>query len=176
MSGINSEMSTVFKSWFLLQFKPNSYRLAERNLRRQGFETFLPMQEITKRKSRRFVNGLRPLFPGYMFVAINSDSKPWYKINGTLGVSHLVSFEAKPKPVPVNLIYNLMKRCDKEGIMSPKTSLQKGDQVSLLTGPFADFIGKVEDIDADQRIWILMDFMSQSTRISVTPEQLKLKK
>ena len=34
--------------WHFIQFKPNSHRLAERNLRWQGFETFLPMQQITR--------------------------------------------------------------------------------------------------------------------------------
>ena len=39
------------KQWHLIQFKPNSHRLAERNLKRQDFEVFLPMQEITRRKA-----------------------------------------------------------------------------------------------------------------------------
>ncbi len=65
---------TLMNHWYLIQFKPNSHRLAERNLLRQGFETFLPMQEVTRRKASRFVNDLRPLFPGYMFVSVNSVS------------------------------------------------------------------------------------------------------
>ena len=58
-------MST--KHWFLLQYKPNSHRLALRNLHRQGFETFLPMLAVTQRHSTKFVQQARPLFPGYMF-------------------------------------------------------------------------------------------------------------
>ena len=58
--------------WYLIQLKPNSHRLAERNLNRQGFETFLPMQKITRRKASRFVSDLKPLFPGYMFVSVNA--------------------------------------------------------------------------------------------------------
>ena len=33
----------------LAQFKPNSHNIAERNLTRQGFRAFVPMQEETKR-------------------------------------------------------------------------------------------------------------------------------
>ena len=89
--------------WYLIQFKPNSHRLAERNLQRQGFETFLPMQKITRRKASRFVSDLKPLFPGYMFVSVNSDLAPWRSINSTIGVSKLVSFEGKPKPLPLTV-------------------------------------------------------------------------
>ena len=63
--------------WYLIQFKPNSHRLAERNLHRQGFETFLPMQKITRRNASRFVSDLKHLFPGYMFVSVNSELAPW---------------------------------------------------------------------------------------------------
>ena len=62
--------------WSLIQFKPNSHRLAERNLHRQGFDTFLPKQKITRIKASRFVGDLKPLFPGYMFVSVNPELAP----------------------------------------------------------------------------------------------------
>ena len=164
------------KHWYLIQFKPNSYRLAERNLHRQGFETFLPMQKITRRKASRFVSDLKPLFPGYMFVSVNSDLAPWRSINSTIGVSKLVSFEGKPKPLPLQLISGLMLRCDASGtLLSPK-SLDEGDSVEMLTGPFANFNATVDTIDPEQRIWVLLDFMGQKTRMQVTADQLQLAK
>ena len=162
------------KIWFLLQFKPNSHRLAERNLMRQGFETFLPMQEVTRRKSTRFVNDLRPLFPGYMLVAFQPKSAPWRKINATIGVSKLVSFDGQPRPVPLDLVSALMQRCDTAGKLLSAKQLAAGDQVELVTGPFANFIATVETIDIEQRIWVLMECMGQRTRMHVKADQLQL--
>ena len=160
--------------WYLIQFKPNSHRMAERNLHRQGFETFLPMQKITRRKASRFVNNLKPLFPGYMFVSVNSELAPWRSINSTIGVSRLVSFEGKPKPLPLQLISGLMLRCDASGTLLPPKSLSAGDSVEMLTGPFTTFIATVDAIDPEQRIWVLMDFMGQKTRMQVTADQSQL--
>ena len=162
--------------WYLIQFKPNSHRLAERNLHRQGFETFLPMQQITRRKDSRFVSDLKPLFPGYMFVSVNTQMAPWRTINSTLGLSRLVSFEGKPKPLPLQLVSGLMLRCDVSGTLLPPKSLSEGDSVEMLTGPFASFIATVDTIDPEQRIWVLMDFMGQKTRMQVTADQLHLSK
>ncbi len=162
--------------WYLIQFKPNSHRLAERNLQRQGFETFLPMQKITRRKASRFVSDLKPLFPGYMFVSVNSEHAPWRTINSTIGVSKLVSFEGKPKPLPLQLISGLMLRCDVSGTLLPPKSLSEGDSVEMLTGPFAYFVATVDTIDPEQRIWVLMDFMGQKTRMQVTADRLQLAK
>lgn len=160
--------------WYLIQFKSNSHRLAERNLHSQGFETFLPMQKTTRRKASRFVNDLKPLFPGYMFVSVNSDLAPWRKINSTIGVYRLVSFEGKPKPVPQQLVTGLMLCCDTAGKILSLKKFNKGDIFELLTGPFATFIVTLESIDQEQRIWVLMDFMGQRTRMQVASDQLHL--
>ena len=162
--------------WYLIQFKPNSHRLAERNLHLQGFEVFLPMQKITHRKASRFVSDLKPLFPGYMFVSVNSDLALWRTINSTIGVSKLVSFEGKPKPLPLQLISGLILRCDASGTLLPPKSLSEGDSVEILTGPFANFSATVDTIDPEQRIWVLMDLMGQKTRMQVSADQLQLAK
>ena len=176
MNGWKPFMSNILKNWFLLQFKPNAHKLAERNLHRQGFETFLPLQEITDRKKAAFINNLKPLFPGYMFVTFNIHDAPWRKINNTMGVSKLVSFNSYPKPVPVDLVSGLMLRCDASGKLLPPEQLNKGDEVQFLNGPFANFVTTVEEIDAQQRVWVLMKLMGRSTRISVNIEGLKITK
>ena len=157
----------------MLQYKPNSHRLAERNLHRQGFESFLPLHEVTKHKYNRYVSDLRPLFPGYMFVALDPENGPWRQINCTIGVSKLVSFGGQPSSVPLDLISGLMARCSSVGKLLPPNQLNKGDALQLLTGPFANYIAKVETIDADQRVWVLMELMGRVTPISVEINQLK---
>ena len=163
----------LLKKWFILQFKANSHRLAERSLHRQGFESFLPMHEITKYKYNRYVSELRPLFPGYMFVAFNPASGPWRQINCTIGVSKLVCFGDQPSPIPPDLMSGLKLRCDADGKLLPPKRLNNGDTVQLLTGPFANYIANIETIDAEQRIWVLMELMGRITRISVNPNELR---
>ncbi|MDB2501153.1 transcriptional activator RfaH [Planktomarina temperata] len=148
-------MST--KHWFLLQYKPNSHRLALRNLHRQGFETFLPMQDVTQRHSTKFVQQRRPLFPGYMFVSFALDTAPWRKINSTVGVARLVSFDGQPKALPPD-------------------QFAPGDELQVMSGPFAEYVATIETIDAEQRIWLLMEFTGQKTRMAVWPEQVQLTK
>jgi transcriptional antiterminator RfaH len=54
--------------------------------------------------------------------------------------------------------------------------LSEGDSVEMLTGPFANFIATVDTIDPEQRIWVLLDFMGQKTRMQVTADQLQIAK
>ena len=161
------------KSWFLLQYKPNSHQLALRNLHRQGFETFFPMQDVTQRKSTKFTQRVKPLFPGYMFVAFERKGAPWRQINSTVGVSRLVSFDGQPRELPLDIVSGLMLRCDSSGKILPPTKLSTGDEVQVVGGPFANFVATVENIDARNRIWVLIDFMGRGSRMQIQPEQLK---
>ena len=74
-------------NWYLVQLKPNGHRLAKANLERQGFKTFLPLQNVTKRSAHKFVDRRVPLFPGYMFVKLDIAQNDWRKVNSTLGVA-----------------------------------------------------------------------------------------
>ena len=162
------------KQWHIIQLKPNCLGLAVKNLQRQGFETFMPMQEISCRKSSRFVTKLNPLFPGYMFVGIEEKAIPWRKINSTKGVSRLVRFNDAPKPLPFQLVSNLMLRCDGNGKLMPPKTPSPGDRVEVLSGPFTNFVATVEKIDVNQRFWILTELMGHLTRLHIAPDQVQL--
>ena len=162
------------KEWFILQFKSNSHHLAAKNLNRQGFETFLPLNDTTSRRLSRFINTSKPLFPGYMFIKFDRTESEWHKINSTYGVSRLITFNSQLKPIPTSFVDHLMKRYDLSGKLIPIKKLKKGDHVTLLKGPFANFIATVEKYEADQRIWILMDIMSRKTKIQTPSDNLIL--
>ena len=148
----------------------------KKNLNQQGFETFLPLNNITLRKASRFITSNQPLFPGYMFVTFDRAESNWHKINNTYGVSRLVTFNSALKPIPNTFIDNLMKRYDLAGKLLPIKKLKKGDQVKVLQGPFANFIATVEAYETDQRIWILMDLMGRKTKIQTPMDTLQASK
>ena len=162
------------KEWFILQFKPNSHHHAAKNLGRQGFETFLPLNDATARKASRFINYAQPLFQGYMFITFDRTDSDWLKVNNTYGVSRLVTFNSLLKPTPFMFVDKLMEQCDNTGKLLPKKRLKKGDKVRILKGPFAKFIATVETYEADHRIWVLMDLMGRKTKIQAPSNFLKL--
>ena len=153
--------------WYLAQVKPNCHQIAERNLSRQDFRTFQPMQKETKRRQGKFKNSYRPLFPGYLFVSLNPVKGGWRTINSTYGITRLVSFGGDPAPVPQDLISGLMSRCDQDGKLLPPPTLEAGDKVQIVGGPFAEFIATVDSIAPDTRIWVLLDLMGRTTRVVV---------
>ena len=161
------------KEWFIIQLKPNSHHQASKNLTRQGFETFLPLNDTTLRKASRFVTSNKPLFPGYMFISFDKSEPKWHKINNTYGVSRLLTYNSTLKSISSTFVDNLMKRYDSSGKLIPIEKLKNGDQVMVLKGPFANFIATVEKYEDDQRIWVLMDLMGRKTKIHTSSDALQ---
>lgn len=165
----------VTQPWFVVQLKPNAEAIAKRNLLRQGMQIFAPFEAVTARKARKLVQTCKALFPGYLFVSFDQDAVRWRTVNSTLGVSRLVSFaDDRPAQVPLGLISNLMRRCDPSGKLLPPRFLHDGDVVRVTNGPFADFIGTVEQIAPDQRIWVLLDILGKNTRVAMRSADLRL--
>ncbi|MDA9074623.1 transcriptional activator RfaH [Amylibacter sp.] len=166
-------MIKIPKLWTILLFKPNAHKLAERNLKQQGFVTFLPLEKVTKYNKKGFISVKRPLFPGYMFVAFKGEYIQWNKINSTYGVSKVLTLNGKPCLIPKPFMINIISQCDQSGVLLPQKKFSKDDRVHIVSGPFNNFLATVESIDKSQRVWVLIDLMGQVTRASVKAEKLK---
>ena len=159
--------------WYLVQVKPNGYRLAERNLLRQGFGCFQPLVRATERRGAHFRPVSRPLFPGYLFVAFDPARAPWRKINSTAGVARLLSLGNVPQEVPRGLVAELRGRLDAEGHVILADNLEVGDRVEIQSGPFAGFLGEVARLEPEARAHLLVDLMGRQARVTAQLAELR---
>jgi len=151
--------------WYLAQLKPNGFDRAVINLKRQGFEAFMPVRDMIVRRGRAKQICKRPLFPGYIFVGVDRAAPQWSVINNTLGISSLVSFGSnEPTPLPDGLMAGLMARCGDEDVLLPPDDLKIGDHIRAVSGPFADYLATIETIPNEKRLGILFEFMGQKKR------------
>ena len=161
-------------NWYLLQTKPNAYATASENLRRQGFDVFLPLIIKTTKKNSKFLDIKTPLFPGYLFMGTSLDHIPWTSVNGTRGVSAAVTLDGVYRSVSAHNIKGLRRRCDNNGVIQSLNDIDSGDRVKIERGPFATFIAAVDQIKDDQRAWVLIDLLQRQIRAEVFDKVSKL--
>jgi transcriptional antiterminator RfaH len=154
-------------SWFLVQTRPNADAIARRNLERQRFVTFQPLEQRTRVRRGRFVPERRPFFPGYLFASYPEPAAPWSVINSTYGVVRLVSFAGRPALVPETVIRSLREACDGENVIAFGEDLAEGDRVEIASGSFAGFVGEVLSPTPNNRVLVLLDFIGRQTRVSL---------
>lgn len=154
-------------NWYLIQTKPNAHMLAFENLKRQGFEVFLPLILKTSKKGSKFVDNLKPLFPGYLFIGTEKDQIPWTSVNASRGVSKAVTIAGSYKTIAPEIIDGIQNRCDQSGVIKTSGKIVTGDRVKIERGAFTDFICNVEKISESERAWVLIEILNQKIRAQV---------
>lgn len=157
------------KSWFVAHTQALKESMAQQHLLEQGFEAYIPRYKKTRRHARKVTEVLAPLFPRYIFVAIDLETDCWRRINGTRGVAYLLMNDERPAVVPVEVIAGLKQQEDEHGVV-PIDSMDafvKGDKVRVLEGAFKDYSATFEALDDKQRVQILLSFLGRETRISL---------
>jgi hypothetical protein len=95
--------------WKLLYTKPHAEIWADANLRKQGFETLMP---LTPQRA-----GFGPLFPRYVFAG-HAPGRNTDSLRGTFGVQYVVCCGEKPSIVPASLIAEIRTRMDAKGVVA----------------------------------------------------------
>ncbi|MBX9786001.1 MAG: transcriptional activator RfaH [Alphaproteobacteria bacterium] len=157
------------KSWFVAHTHPMKEQFAEQNLREQGFDVYLPRFKKMHRHARKVEEVLTPLFPRYLFVALDVETARWRSINGTRGVSYLLQNDGLPAKVPEKIIETLKERETADGLVSINSLIAfiKGDKVRILKGAFKDQLATFETMDAKQRVQLLLTFLGREMKVSL---------
>lgn len=153
--------------WYVVSFQPGKENVAELNLKRQGFDVWIPRQIRLVRHARRRYERRVPFFPGYMFISLDLRLQGWRQVNGTHGVKALIMQGEMPVPCPVGLVDELQAMAGAEGIVDASVNLALGDKVRITSGPFAEAVGTLVHMESASRIRILLEMMQGEVAVSV---------
>jgi transcriptional antiterminator RfaH len=157
------------RSWVAASTHPHKESTAISNLMRQGFEAYCPMVHKRWRHSRRVRDVLRPLFPGYVFIAIVPEQQRWRPILSTTGIRTLVRFGDSLGVLPHRFVETL-RSYENEGAVSiahSASSYAPGDRVRLRDGPFEGVIATVLSVEEHARLQILMHLLNRGVKARV---------
>lgn len=153
--------------WYVVQTQINSEAKAELNLRRQGFDIYLPRCLKRRRHARKVEITARPLFPRYLFVAIDRTAQRWRSIQSTFGVARLISQGGEPASVPDGVVNAIKAREDDNGyvVLNLHHAFALGDKVRVLEGAFIDSAGLFDGRADRDRVAILLEMLGRKVRV-----------
>ncbi len=158
--------------WCAVQTHARAEDKAAFHLRRQGYTVFLPKHMKRRKHARRIDWVPSPLFPRYLFVAMDPAQGRWWSIRSTVGVSNLVSFGGRPAAVPENIIAEIMARQDEKGLVKAYTGcpFKAGDRVKIVDGPLSDLEGLFHCVTDEERVTVLLNLMGREVKARVPLE------
>ncbi|MGH8950754.1 MAG: transcription termination/antitermination protein NusG, partial [Acidimicrobiia bacterium] len=152
-------------------------RIQSMHMEDRIFEVHIPMEDVVEFKAGKKVTVPKKVFPGYILVRMSLDDDSWYAVRNTPGVTGFVAGNAqKPTPLSRREVERFLGVQEEEEKAKPrfKPEWEVGEQVRVVTGPFADFNGVIEDMNVDQqKIVVLVNIFGRDTPVELGFEDIQ---
>lgn len=124
-------------------------RIESMNMQDKIFRVEVPQKTVTKMKEGKRMEREERLFPGYVLVEMVMDDDSWYVVRHTPGVTKFVGAEKKPIPAKDSEIRRILLR-SAPAPAKIQIDLKVGENVKIISGPFADFEGTVTEVSPEK--------------------------
>lgn len=131
------------------------------------FEVIVPTQEEIEIKSGQRQKVQRKVFPGYVLVKMKMDDETWGVVRNTPGVTSFVGMGNKPTALSDVEVQGIKTDMAAEA-PKVKVTLSVGDPIRIIDGPFADFPGKIDEINQEKgKIKVLVNFFGREVPVEL---------
>ena len=150
-------------------------RIQSMQMQEKIFHIHIPMEDVMEIKGGKKQVVKKKVFPGYLLVKMIYDNDSWYVVRNTPGVTGFVSSGTGTKPTPLS-----RKEIDKILVVQKeevkpvfRLEFEEGDVVRIISGPFADFNGTINEINMDQsKLKVLVNIFDRETPVELGFDQV----
>jgi len=152
----------------------NILRRAESmHLRDKIFDIKVPTEVEVRTRAGKRQEVKRKIFPGYVLIDMVLDDSTWYLVKSTTGVTGFVSSGNKPVPLQQKEVEALLQQ-EAGTAQRPRVQWTKGDVVRVVSGPFSNLEGKIDDVYADkEKLRVLISIFGRETPVELDFTQVE---
>lgn len=140
------------------------------------FRILVPMEETTEVKDGKRQTKNKKVFPGYVLAEMVMTDDSWYVVRNTPGVTGFVGSAgagSKPTPLLPDEVDHILKQM---GLKEKKVEvdLELKEEVKVKEGPFADFIGTIEEIEPEkEKVKVHVNMFGRETPVELDFDQIE---
>ncbi|MGH7876415.1 MAG: transcription termination/antitermination protein NusG, partial [Candidatus Dormibacteraceae bacterium] len=142
-------------------------RIDSMDMHDQILEVLVPMEDEIEIKDGKRRHVQKRIFPGYILVKMQMTDESWYVVRNTPGVTSFVGSGNKPVPLADKEVSGILKQMKQEA-PTIRVDFEVGENVRVVDGPFTDFLGKVDDINAEKgKLKVLVNMFGRETPVEL---------
>lgn len=132
-------------------------------------EILIPIEEVVEMRNGKKVTSKRLLYPGYVLVQMAMDETLWHAVKDTPRVTGFVGGGKDPVPLTADEVNSVLYRQTTSAERPrPKLTYEKGETVRITEGPFANFTGKVDEINPERdTLRVMVTIFGRSTPVEL---------
>jgi len=132
-------------------------------------EVLIPTEEVIELRAGKKVTSKRLLYPGYVLVQMNMSDQLWHEVKNTPRVTGFVGGGNNPVPLSADEVNSILFRQQTSAERPrPKMTFEKNETVRIIDGPFANFSGKVDEINPERNtLRVLVTIFGRATPVEL---------
>jgi transcription termination/antitermination protein NusG len=148
------------KNWYIIHTYSGFENKVQESLRTRadafGFadkigQILIPTEEVVELRNGKKVTSKRLVYPGYVLVEMEMSDALWHEVKNTPRVTGFVGGGNAPVPLsPAEVDSILNRQATSAERPRPKMTFEKNDPVRIVDGPFANFSGKVDEVNPER--------------------------
>lgn len=129
----------------------------------------IPTEPVTEVRNGKKYTIERVFLPGYVLIEMDLDNDLWHVIKNTPRVTGFLGTGDKPVALSEQEVSSIIFRSDvSKEKPTLKIKFEKGEQVRINEGPFANFTGAVDEINEDkQTLKVMVSIFGRSTPVEI---------
>jgi len=148
-------------------------KIESKGLQDKISKILIPTERVVELKGGKKKESDKKFYPGYVLIEMELDDETWHLVKSTPRVTGFVGGK-NPVAIPQEEVEVIMQQVEKGPAPQVKTQFQKGDSVRIIDGPFSNFNGFVEDVDADHgRLRVMVSIFGRQTPVELNFFQLE---
>lgn len=156
--------------WFAVTVRPNHEHSAEKGLRNQGFEAYLPVQRVKRRWSDRIKELESVLFPGYLFCRFEAADR--LRILNSPGIVSIAGSGKTPLPVEDEEISNIRTLISSRRELALWPCVRVGERVRIECGALQGLSGVIVRARDAWRVVVSVEALNCAVAVEVDAESL----
>jgi transcriptional antiterminator NusG len=135
----------------------------------------IPTEPVTELRNGKKYTIDRVFLPGYVFVEMDLDNDLWHLVKNTPRVTGFLQTGDTPNALSEAEVNSMLNRADvTKDKPKLKVKFEKGEQVRITEGPFANFNGAVDDVNEDkQTLKVMVSIFGRPTPTEVEFSQVE---
>ena len=132
-------------------------------------QVLIPTEEVVELRGGKKVTSKRMLYPGYVLVEMEMNDELWHAVKATPRVTGFVGGGEKPVPLTADEVNSVLYRqATSAERPRPKLSFEKNENVRIIEGPFANFSGKVDEVNPERNtLRVMVTIFGRSTPVEL---------
>jgi transcription termination/antitermination protein NusG len=114
-------------------------------------QILIPTEEVVELRNGKKVTSKRLVYPGYVLVEMEMNDELWHAVKNTPRVTGFVGGGNAPVPLSPEEVNQIQfRQASSAERPRPKMTFEKNDSVRIIDGPFANFSGKVDEVNTER--------------------------